>query len=244
MRTPRKAPSSTCLPNPIRPRPSGRHSPPTPVRTAGRPRPSKRSGDVGKRRCRARGHLRRRNLSRSRSVSPHPSRNSLGSHRNKSARPRRRRRRIGSPLPRRDSGYPWEHREATGCRLPCRIRRLSRLLPIRRLSRPCRHHPPTAAATRQRRTPSIRDAHRRRPLWPPNPGIPRHTPSPRRRSNRSRRRGDTAARRTPAGSRLPTCWRGFEPPRREAAVAGAARSELGSKRPSGTRSAGPERRNL
>ena len=112
-----------------------------------------------------------------------------------------------------------------------RIRRLSRQLPIRRLSRPCRHRQPPAAATRHRRTPSIRDAHRRRPLWPPNPGVPRHTPSPRRSPNRrqrSRRRGDTAARRTPAGSRLPSCWRGFMPPRREAAVAGVARSELGS----------------
>jgi hypothetical protein len=97
--------------------------------------------------------------------------------------------------------------------------------------RPCRHRQLPAAANRHRRTPSIRGAHRRPPLWPPNPGVPRHTPSPRRSPNRrqrSRRRGDTAARRTPAGSRLPSCWRGFMPPRREAAVAGVARSELGS----------------
>ena len=53
-----------------------------------------------------------------------------------------------------------------------------------------------------------------------------------------------AAGKTPAGSRLPSCWRGFRPPPREAAVAGAARSELGSYRPSGTRNAGPERTNF
>ena len=42
------------------------------------------------------------------------------------------------------------------------------------------------------------------------------------------RAGDIAVRRTPAGSRLPSCSRGFRPPRREAVVAGAATSELGS----------------
>jgi hypothetical protein len=250
------------------------------VRTAYRRRPS-RSGDVAQRRRRARGHLRRRHLrsrSRRRSRSPRPSPNSTGSHHNRSAHPprrpsrhrhrralsrsgwRRRRRRIGSPPLRRDSGYPSEHLAATGCRLWARIRRLSRPRPlrrlsrrpplrrlsrrppIRRLSRPCSHRPPAAAATRRHRKPTIRDARRGRPRWPRNPGNPRHTPSPSSRP-RSRRRGDTVALRTPAGSRLPTCWRDFRPPRREAAVAGAARSEIGSLRPSGTRNAGPERTN-
>ena len=86
--------------------------------------------------CHPRRHPRSRNLSL------HPSPNSLGSQRNKSARPRlhpnlhrapnrsrtqrrrhrapnrsrtrRRRRRIGSPRPRRESGYPRGHRAATG----------------------------------------------------------------------------------------------------------------------------------
>ncbi len=195
----------------------------------------------------------------SRSRSPHPSPNSLGSHRNRSAHPprrpnrhrrrppsrsrSRRRRRIGSLRPPRESGYPRAHRAATGCRLPCQIRRLSRrarTAPPANMSaggghpsRRCSLRPPNpaAGATQLRRTPSILDARRRHRRWPPNPGVPRHTPSLSRRPNRrlrSRRRGDTAARRTPAGSRLPSCWRGFRPPRPEAAVAGAATSELGS----------------
>jgi hypothetical protein len=236
------------------------------ARTAGRRRPRRTSGDVARRR-RPRGHLRRH--LRSRNLSPCPSPNSLGSHRNQSARPPRRpnrRRRIGSPRPRRDSGYPLVHREATGSRPRCRIRRVrtvppantsagdaqqsrrppvrrpSRRPPVRRLSRPCSRRPPTAAVTRHHPRPSIRDAPRRRQRWQRNPVAPRHTPnlSP----SRRRRRGDTVVRRTPAGSRLPTCSRGFRPPRREAAVAGAAKSEIGSYRPSGTRNAGPERTNF
>jgi hypothetical protein len=231
----------------------------TAVCTAGRRRPSRKTGDVAQRRRRARGHLRRH----------HRSRNSLGSHRNRNARPprrpnlrrhrrapsrsgwRRRRRRIGSPRLRRDSGYPLARRAATGCRPPLRPSRRARTVPqvnmsaegarpIRRpaqrrsqprpmcrLSQPCSLRPPPAAATRRQLMPSIRDARLRRPRWPPNRVAPRHTPSPSPSRPRSRRRGDTVVRRTPVGSRLPTCLRGFRPPRREAGVADAARSEIG-----------------
>jgi hypothetical protein len=235
------------------------------VRTAGRRRPSRKSGDVAHKRRRAPGHLRRHNRSR----------NSLGSHRNRSARPprrpnlrrhrrapsrsgwRRRRRRIGSPRLRTDSGYPLARRAATGCRLPLRLSRLARTVPqlnmsaegahpirrpAQRLSQQCSLRPAPEAATRWHLMPSIRDARLRRPRWPPNRVAHRHTPSPSR--PRSGRRGDTAVRRTPVGSRLPTCWRGSRPPRREAGVADAARSEIGCRRPSGTRNAGPERTNF
>ncbi len=80
--------------------------------------------------------------------------------------------------------------------------------------------------------PSILAARLRHRRWPPNPGVPRLTPSRSptpapNRHLRSRRHGDTAARRTPAGSRLRSCSPDSRPPRREAVVAGVARSELG-----------------
>ena len=121
------------------------------------------------------------------------------------------------------------------------IRRLSRRELIHRLSRLELIHRLAGDAVPARRTaraaiqhhprPSILGARLRHRHWLPNPGVARPTPSPSRRPNRrlrSRRRGGTAAQRTPAGSRLPSCSPGFKPPRPEAAVAGAATSELGS----------------
>ena len=95
-RTPRKARSSTCLPNRIRPRPTGRRRRVTAVRTADRRRQSKRSCAIAQRSRRTRGHHRQRHRAAARaglaatpsqSRRPHPSPNSLGSHRNKSAHP-------------------------------------------------------------------------------------------------------------------------------------------------------------
>ena len=254
-RTPRKTRSSTCLPNRIRPRPTGRRNRVTAVRTADLRRQRKTGCAIAWRSRRARGHHRQRHRSPrlSRSRSPHPSPNSLGRHRNRSAhpprrpkchrrrppsrsrsrrrrspsqpravapepsrsrrrrspspnrsrrrRPRsrngsRRRRRIGSLRPPRESGYPRAHRAATGCRLPCQIRRLSRRArtgPRANMSargghpsRRCSLRSPTfaAGATQLRRTPSILDARRRHRRWPPSPGAPRHTPSPSRHPNR------------------------------------------------------------
>ena len=213
-RTPRKARSSTSPPNRIRRRTNGRRSRVTAARTAGRRRPSRRSGDVAQRSRRARGHHRRATAAAAEPVrSPHPSPNSLGSHRNRSARrapppeppaaaaapragarSRRRRRRIGSRRPPRESGYPRAPRAATGCRLPCRIRRLSRR---------ARTAPPANTSARRRGTPSRatsqssspREPAPRPPLAPPpdaadpgrppapptlaaDSGGPRHTPEP------------------------------------------------------------------
>jgi len=284
-----------CVPNPIRPRPNGCRRRVTAVRTAGRRRRSRRLGAIASRSRRARGHHRHRSRHLNRSRSPHPSPNSLGSQRNRSARPPRlpnrprlrralsrspnrsrsrspsRRLRNGSPHPRRESGYQPARRGATGChpRRPIRrlsrraktapplnmsggdghpsplelihrlsrlelIHRLSRLELIHRLSRRCSPRPPNrGAAIQHHPRPSILGARLRHRHWLPNPGDARPipSPSPSRRPNRrlrSRTRGGTAAQRTPAGSRLPSCSPGFKPPRPEAAVAGAAMSELGS----------------
>ena len=112
-----------------------------------------------------------------------------------------------------------------------RLSRRDRRELIHRLSRRCSPRPPNrAVAVIQRHPkPSILGARLGHRHWLPNPGVPRPIPSPSpNRRLRSRRRGGTAAQRTPAGSRLPSCSPGFMPPRPEAAVAGAAMSELGS----------------
>ena len=108
-RTPRKARSSTCLPNRIRPRPTGCRNRVTAVCTADRRRQSRRGCEIAWRSRRARGQHRQRHRSPrlSRSRSPHPSPNSLGSHRNRSAHPprrpnrHRRRPRAGAAEPQR-----------------------------------------------------------------------------------------------------------------------------------------------
>jgi hypothetical protein len=176
------------------------------------------------------GRLRRRNRHRPRRT---PSR----------SRSRRHPLRIGSPFPRTENGYPPACRGATGLRRPYPIRgnrcRRPRTGPPANTSasdghpnQPCSRLPnPVAAATPRRRRLPSRGACPRHRRWPPNPRVLRRTPNLRclrNRHQRSRRRDGTAASRTPAGSRLPTCWRGCRRPRPAAAVAGAARSELGS----------------
>ena len=109
----------------------------------------------------------------------------------------------GSLRPPRESGYPRAHRAATGCRLrlSCLTSPTSPRCPIRRLSRRARTGPPAntsagdghpsspmqsplgrsrlprppLSAAGRRRSWAARLRHRR---WPPNPGVPRHTPSP------------------------------------------------------------------
>ena len=95
---------------------------------------ARRGGDVAQRRRRARGHRRSPQPQPGPVTQPTPEPQFAWQppqqerppapppdHRHRRAPSRsgsrRRRRRIGSPRPRRDSGYPLEHRAATGCRL-------------------------------------------------------------------------------------------------------------------------------
>ena len=217
---PRRARSSTCPPSPIRRTTSGRRRLLREVRTAGRRTCSGRADDI-----------RPRSQSRGRR------------HPYQCHHPRRAR--TGGRPPPTGGGFRQERREATGCRRPSRQRRTgtlpntweggappsraSRRTRMRRLSRRCRRRRPSLneAAIPRRRRQSTPAGLPPRPLWPPSRHSRRVTQSHRPRSHH-RRRGATAAEMShrPAGSRSPSCSRGFRPPRPGAAVAAAATIEL------------------